>query len=117
MSRPVAAIVTGFTADPVLVRRSFAPLCGLQAKGVIDRIIYVTWDSPQIDAAVAPVMDMPGVEIARIPQPEVDGPVHVRSFAYQRRCFDAGMQRIEDADALILKSRPDFIFDEAFLAS
>jgi len=117
MSRLVAAIVTGFTADPVLVRRAFAPLCALQARRVIDRIVYVTWDSAQIDAAVAPVMDLPGVEVVRIPQPDIVGPIHVRSFAYQRRCFEAGMQRVQDSDALILKSRPDFIFDEAFLAS
>ena len=74
MSRLVAAIVTGFTADPVLVRRAFAPLCALQARRVIDRIVYVTWDSAQIDAAVAPVMDLPGVEVVRIPQPDIVGP-------------------------------------------
>jgi hypothetical protein len=99
------------------VRRCFAPLRSLQTKGVIDRIIYVTWDAANIDAAIAPVLDMPGVELVRIPQPTIAGPAHVQSFTYQRRCFDEGLRLIDDPDALILKLRPDFIFEEAFLAA
>jgi hypothetical protein len=117
MARPVVAIVTGFTRDPILVRRSFAPLRSLKRKGLIDRIIYVTWDTGEIDEAVKPVLEVPEMELVRIPQPDVVGVKHEKSFIYQRRNIEAALARVTEPDALVLKTRPDFIFEEAFLAS
>lgn len=117
MSRSVVAIVTGFTADPLLVRRSFAPLLSLKNKGVIERIIYATWDTAEVDAALKPLAEMPEVELLRIREPELAGVRHEKSFVCQRRNIEAALAQVREPHTLILKTRPDFIFEEAFLAS
>lgn len=117
MPRPVVAIVTGLTQHNVLVERSFAPLRRLKAAGGIDRILYVTWDDPALDMLLTPLATMPDVDFVRIPQPEVTGIFHEKSFKYQRRNFLAALEMVTDPDALIVKLRPDFIFDDSFLAA
>ena len=110
------AIVTGFTVHQELMRRSFAPLMALRRSGLIDRILYVTWDAAAIDAYVAPAREWPEVELVRVPQPEVRGAWHRAGFVYQNRAIAAALRLVDDPDELVLKTRPDFLFDEAFLA-
>ncbi|HEY5238417.1 MAG TPA: hypothetical protein VIJ62_08570 [Rhizomicrobium sp.] len=58
---------------------------------------------------------MADASLARIPQPNVSGTPNQRGIAYQIETFRAGLESLsEDAD-LVLKSRPDFIFDPDFL--
>ena len=115
MNRPAIAIVTGFTKSPELLARSFAPLRALKQKGVLDRILAVTWDAPGIDAYVAPILDMDGVELVRVPQPDVSGTRHQNGVVYQIRNLEAALVRVSEADALVLKLRPDFVADVEFL--
>jgi len=117
MARSVVAVVTGLTKHNVLVERSFAPLRRLKATGIIDRILYVTWDDPAVDDSLAPMAAMPDVELVRIPQPQVKGVFHQKSFKYQRRNFLAALDMVADAGALIVKLRPDFIFEDKFLVN
>ncbi len=115
MARPVTAIVTGFTKNPELPAQSLGPLRALKRKGVIRRIIALTWDNPEIDAFVAPLAAMDDVELIRVPQPEVAGGRYQAGVVYQLRNLEAALQRAPEPDALIVKTRPDFIFDTAFL--
>ena len=118
MSRPVVAIVTGFTKSWLLLEHSMAPLRALRRKGVIDHIYYVTWDKPELDAILAPITAMPEIQLVRVREPQVDSPVRYhKSFACQSRGVAAGLERITDPEALILKLRPDFIASEEFLAA
>lgn len=111
------AIVTGFTVHEALMRRSFSPLLSLYRSGVINRIIYVTWDSHEVDACVAPIREWPEVELVRIPQPVARGGTHRAGFIYQSHCIAAALNLVPDGDELVLKTRPDFLFDEVFLAN
>jgi hypothetical protein len=117
MPRSVVAVITGFTKTTALVELSLAPVRRLKASGIIDRILYVTWDDPAIDPYLAPLASMLDVELVRIPQPQVKGIFHEKTFTYQRRNFAAALAMVPDPDALIVKLRPDFIFDDVFLAS
>lgn len=110
------AIVTGFTVHPALMRRSFAPLVSLRRSGVLDRILYMTWDESQIDAYVAPALEWPEVEVVRIPQPQVNGTPRCKGFVYQSRNLAAALDLVANPDELVFKTRPDFLIDEAFLA-
>ena len=96
MPRSAVAIVTGFTADPVLVRKSFAPLRSLKAKGLIERIVYLTWDTAEVDAATIPLAGMPDVEFVRVPQPDVAAKRYQNSLIYQRRNIEAALAPVPD---------------------
>jgi hypothetical protein len=109
--RPTDAIVTGFTKNAQLYRRAFAPLQELKQRGVLRDIRYVTWDSAEIDGFVAP---LDGVDIVRVPQPQVEGNGSRRGFVYQTRNLEAALALVKD-DALVVKLRPDFIFRTGFL--
>src|ERR1700733_1231826 len=109
--RPTDAIVTGFTKNAELYRRAFAPLQELKQRGVLRSIRYVTWDSAEIDGFIAP---LDGVDIARVPQPQVSGNGSRRGFVYQTRNLDAALALVKD-DALVVKLRPDFVFRTDFL--
>lgn len=111
------AVVTGFTVHQPLMRRSFAPLISLRRAGVIDRLLYVTWDNPAIDGHVAPALEWPDVELVRVPQPPTRGTAGQRGFVYQSRNLAAALNLINDPDELVLKLRPDFLADETFLAA
>jgi hypothetical protein len=115
MTRPVVAIVTGFTKCHELLERSFTPLRGLKAKGVINRILYMTWNTQEIDTYAAPAARMPDVELVRVPQPEISGPSCRINVVYQIRNLEAALALVPEKDALIVKLRPDFIADEEFL--
>ncbi|HEY0281282.1 MAG TPA: hypothetical protein VGC27_01515, partial [Rhizomicrobium sp.] len=73
MKRSAVAVVVGYTKREGLLRKSFAPLRRLKQAGVIDRILYVTWDKPELDAWLADAAAMPEVELVRVPEPEVSG--------------------------------------------
>ncbi|HEY1708621.1 MAG TPA: hypothetical protein VGG10_10190 [Rhizomicrobium sp.] len=115
MSRPVTAVVTGFTKNRELVMLSLAPLQALKQKGVIKRILAVTWDTPEIDPFVAPFETLDGVELIRVPQPEVTGGRYQTGVVYQLRNMEAALQRVPEPDALVVKIRPDFVADVALL--
>jgi hypothetical protein len=113
--RPVVAAVTGFTKNRTLLQRSFAPLVRLLRDGVIQRILYVTWDSAAIDQHVETARGLPEVELVRIPEPCVSGGILERGFAYQIYNLQAALGQITELDALVVKLRPDFVFQEVFL--
>jgi len=120
MSRPAIALVTGFTRNGELCRRSFAPLRELKRRGLLDRILAVTWDSPSLDAMVAPIAAMPDVELVRLAQPQLeqratDAPYR-KGIGLQLRNLEAALALVPETDALILKTRPDFLIDTEFLA-
>lgn len=109
------AIVTGFTIHEPLMRRSFAPLVNLRRLGLIDRLLYVTWDTAANDAYVAPAQEWPEVEIVRVPEPHPTGSPHRKGFVYQSRNLAAALALVDPSE-LVLKTRPDYLIDEAFLA-
>jgi hypothetical protein len=112
------AIVTGFTVNTPLLRKSFAPLLSLHRTGLIDRIVYVTWDTPANDAYVAPVREWPEVELVRVPQPDIACKAwHPRGFIYQSRNIAAALDRVTDPNELVFKTRPGFLIDETVLAN
>lgn len=111
------ALFTGLAPSAPLLEASFAPLIALHREGVLQRIVYVTWDDAKYDSHVAPAAAWPEVEIVRIPQPELSGPYYRKSFVYQNRTQAAGLRHIGDTDELVVKLRPDFIFDKSFLAA
>lgn len=116
MKRDVVALVTGYTRVEFLNRISFAYLKKLREQRIIDRIVYVTWDSPRLDGLLAPIADMPEIELIRIPEPKIDGAPLAKSVIYQIRNFEAALPFIGDDDTLVLKTRPDFIFiNEEFI--
>lgn len=117
MTRSATAVITGFTKNPDLARLSLEPILALKRKGVIDRILAVTWDSPAIDDFVAPIAAMSDVELARVPQPNLTGPGYRTGMIYQLRNLEAALALVPDADTLVLKLRPDFVADPAFLES
>jgi hypothetical protein len=115
MSRAIDAIVTGFAKSRPLTEQSLAPLRMLRRDGVLRRIICVTWNNSEIDEYAAWIERMVDVSLVRIPQPDVSGTPNRRGIAYQIETLRAGLESLsEDAD-LVLKSRPDFIFDPNFL--
>ena len=116
MTRPTIALVTGFTRNADLCRKSLAPLRRLKRRGVLDRILAVTWDSAALDGFVAPLADMPEVELVRLPQPEIDGAPYRKGTVYQIRNLEAALALVPEEDALIFKTRPDFVADIHFLA-
>lgn len=115
MPRPVSAIVTGFTKNPELPGMSLAPLRALKRKGIIRRIIAVTWDSPEIDAFVAPIAAMDDVELVRVPQPEATGGRYKTGVVYQLRNLEEALRHVPEPDALVFKTRQDFVIDQQFL--
>jgi hypothetical protein len=116
VARPVVALVVGFTKRAGLLAKSFAPLRRLKQAHVIDRILYVTWDKPELDAWVADVSAMPDVELVRIPEPAVAGLPYQKRHFYQTHNIAAALALVPDDDTLILKLRPDQVIDETFLA-
>jgi hypothetical protein len=116
MSRPVVAAIAGYTKRNELLERSFAPLRNLRRKGVIDRIVYVTWDKADIDPCLTPLRNMPDVELVRVPEPQVSGRSYQKKHFYQTENLRAMLACIDDGNALVLKTRPDVVVDEPFLA-
>lgn len=118
MSRPAIALVTGFTRNEELCRRSLAPLRELKRRGLLDRILAVTWDGAELDACVAPIAAMPDVELVRVPQPvfPMAGAPYRKGIGMQIRNLEAALALVREDDALILKTRPDFVIDTEFLA-
>jgi len=115
MTRPTDAVVIGFAKNTELCRRAFEPLLDLRQQGVLRDIHYVTWDSAEIDAFVAPVTALGGIQITRVPQPETSGNRNQRGLVYQTRNLEAAFRRVAEPDALLVKLRPDYIFRTGFL--
>ena len=115
MARPTVAIVTGFTKNPELLQQSLAPLRELKQRGAIERILCVTWNTNELDACVAPVTAMPDVELIRVVPPAAKGSRYQKGVVYQVRNLEAALEEVPEDDALILKTRPDFVADADFL--
>ncbi|MEJ0027954.1 MAG: hypothetical protein WDN01_18160 [Rhizomicrobium sp.] len=116
MSRPVDVIVTGFTRSAALCVRSFETPRRLRQEGLVRAIRYVTWDSPELDAAVAPVLAMDEVAVTRVPAPAPSGNAKQKSVVCQVRNLEAALALVPEDDTLVVKTRPDFLFDAGFLA-
>jgi hypothetical protein len=115
--RPTDALITGFCKAPRLALQALAPLRHLRRQGHIRNIHYVTWDSPELDPHVAPVAATGDVTVTRVPQPEVQGNGNQRGVVYQTRNLEAALALVPEDDALVLKSRLDFVADRDFLRS
>lgn len=115
MTAPVTAVVTGFTKIPEMLELSFVALRTLKAEGVIQRILYVTWDTPSVDPYVAPAAGMKDIELVRVPQPKLTGTNALTGVMYQIHNLEAALALIPEDNALIFKTRPDFLIDENFL--
>lgn len=114
MQRPVDALVTGFTKSPDLLARSLAPIRRLKHEGLIRNIHCVTWDTAELDACVAPLADLPEIQLTRVAQPNVTGSPNQRGVVYQVENLKAALA-LTSHDALILKWRPDFVARHGFL--
>jgi hypothetical protein len=88
----------------------------LKQRQVIDRILYVTWDKPELDNSVAEAAAMPEVELVRIPEPVVSGQPYQKKHFYQTHNIAAALSLVPDDETLVFKLRPDQVVDEAFLA-
>ncbi len=115
MRRPVDAIVTGYTRNAELSRHAFAPLQQLRQEGLIRSIRYVTWSSGDIDSYVAPIAALSDVETTRVPMPAAYGNARQKGVTWQVRNLAAALSLVPEDDALVLKLRPDFVIDVAFL--
>jgi len=115
VSQAADAIVVGFAKSARLAEQSLAPLRRLRQEGVLRSIRYVTWDSAEIDAYVAPILQMPDIELIRVRQPDAAGSSVQKNFVYQIRNLDAALSLIADDDALVLKWRPDYVANIDFL--
>jgi len=115
MTRPAIAVVTGFTKNSELLQLSMAPLRELKRRGTLQRLLYVTWDTADIDACVAPIAAMPDVELFRVAPPSAKGTRYQKGVIYQVRNLEAALAKIPEDDALVLKTRPDFVADAEFL--
>lgn len=113
--RPIDALITGFVKSPLLLEQSLAPLRQLRQEGVIRHIHYVTWDSAELDLFVAPLAQMPDVQLTRLAPPAAPGIPNQRGIVYQVRSLEAGLALLPDRDGLILKIRPDFVAKSDFL--
>jgi len=116
MARRAVAMVVGFTRIPGLLKASFAPLVSLKRRGVLDRILYVTWARSDLDDWIADAAALPQVEVVRIREPAVSGQPYQKKHFYQTHNIAAALALIDDDDTLVVKLRPDQIIDEAFLA-
>lgn len=116
MARSATAVVVGFTRRAGLLPKSFAPLRRLKQAGVLDRILYVTWDRPDLDPELADAAAMPDIELVRIPEPQISGQPYQKKHFYQTHNIAEALKLVEGDDTLILKTRPDVIFDPNFLA-
>jgi hypothetical protein len=116
VQRPTVALVTGFSRNATLTAMSFAPLLQLRQEGAIRDIHYVTWDSPDLDALVAPVAALDGVAITRVPAPQnVTGGASQKSVLRQAANLKAALDLVASGNTLVVKTRPDFIFSPDFL--
>ncbi len=115
MAQTTDAIVAGFAKSPLLVEQSFAPLRRLRQDGLIRTIHYVTWDSTELDAFVAPVLAMPEVQVTRVPQPMVQGTAEQKTLVYQTRNLDMALSLIAEPGTVVFKSRPDVVIKPDFL--
>jgi hypothetical protein len=116
LARSAVAIVVGFTKRAGLLPKSFAPLRALKATGVLDRILYVTWDKPDLDAWLADAAAMKDVDLVRIPEPAVEGLPYQKKHFYQTHNIAEALKLVESDDTLVLKTRPDVVFDPNFVA-
>lgn len=115
MKRPTIAIVTGFTKSELLLQQSFDPLRGLVRDGVIDRVLYVTWDRPDLDAYIDPVRGFSEIELVRIPEAPVSGSPLYKGVVHQIRNLSEALALVPEDEALIVKLRPDFVAQRRFL--
>ncbi|MEJ1967564.1 MAG: hypothetical protein WDN03_02850 [Rhizomicrobium sp.] len=115
MNRPVDIVVTGFVRNAELCVRSFETPRRLRRMGLVRAIRYVTWDSPELDAAVAPVLAMDDVEMTRVPAPTPSGNFKQKGVVHQVRNFEAALAQVPGDDTLVVKTRPDFLFGADFL--
>ncbi len=115
MSQVVDAVVLGFSKASTLVEQSFSTLRQLRQEGHLRNIHYVTWDSPELNPLVAPVEQMPDVQITRVPQPLVDGTPPQKTLRYQIHNLNAALSLIDESNTLVLKTRTDFIPNINFL--
>ncbi len=113
--RPADAIVTGFTRSAALMAISLPPLLELRQIGLLRNIHYVTWNSPELDSHLAPLANYPDIKLTRVPQPEIQGTSNQKGLVYQIRNLEAALAMVPEDDALVLKSRPDFVADADFL--
>jgi hypothetical protein len=111
------AIVLGFAKSGLLAKQSLAPLRLLKQEGHLRDIHYVTWDSPEIDPFVAPVLAMPEVRVTRLPQPAVKGTAEQKTLVYQNHNLDVALPLVAEDDTVVLKSRPDVVIKADFLRS
>ena len=116
MARSAVAVVVGFTRRPGLLSKSFETLRNLRRARVLDRILYVTWDRPDLDEWVADAEAMREVDVVRIPEPKVQGLGYQKKHFYQTRNIVSALEMIPDDDTLVLKIRPDQVVDANFLA-
>jgi hypothetical protein len=115
MNRPVDIVVTGFVRNAELAAQSFETPRRLKQEGIVRAVRYVTWDSPELDAFVAPVLAMPDVAVTRVRQPEAGGNANQKGVVYQVRNLEAALAQVAEDDAMVVKSRPDVVFDADFL--
>ena len=115
MQRMADAIVTGFAKSRELAELSLAPLLQLKQENVLRDVVCVTWDGAELDAYAGWVENLAGVTLARVPQPDTSGTGNQRGAVYQIETLRAALSLLPEDGEVTLKSRPDYVFDAAFL--
>lgn len=116
MAHATDAVVTGFAKSRELAERSLSPLLRLRQDGALRSILCVTWDNPAVDGYAAWTQGLDGVTLARVAQPEAAGTPNQRGIVYQIENLRAALALVPKDCELVLKSRPDYVFDAEFLA-
>ncbi len=117
MAPPTDAVITGFAHSRTLAEQSLASVRQLRQEGLLRRVACVTWDTPETDTYAGWIEDLGDVELARVRPPAVGGTLNQRGVVFQVETLRAALTLVANGDDLVLKLRPDFVADAAFLRS
>lgn len=111
---PFSVLVTGLLRTPELLMRGVASWSRLRGRGLVDRVLMVTWTSEaDRDPALLDSLRDAGVELILRPDPPVRG---IGNIWPQMLAMETGLERISET-ALVFKTRADLWLDPDLLES
>jgi len=111
-ARPFSVVVTGLLREPERFRRSVASWTAMRKRGLIDRIITVTWQSEaHRDPGACDWLRERGVELIVRPDTKIQG---IGNIWPQMLAMDVGLGEVGPGD-LVFKTRTDLWIDPALL--
>lgn len=108
-----AVIFTGLPRTPDRFERSVTEMADLRRQGLIDRLIFVTWQGRLNDKdRVRSFLDEAGVEVIEKKEASEGG---WRNIWHQMRALEFGLEAIPSNDYRVLKTRSDVHIKKKFL--